>query len=273
MDQITPRNYILLAAAILFCRICQPAFADFTTQGAFTVSSTTGFIGIGTTAPGQMLDIKGTLRTTNFIIGSQSQTSGFQVDSNGNVGIGTTLTTAAALTVMNGNVGIGTWVPGYALHDVATGFIKTLTANKSTFMEVSFGTGSGSQTNFSFGAAFTKVNFHALTGYTLTDLGGNYSAANDWYVAPVTGTYLITTKLRVTDSTTANTSYGQGSGTSAADGPTFLWLQTNTASRNGSQNVVMKHYTAGSNIIMFAYANSTINASDGDFSIFLLTAD
>ena len=29
----------------------------------------------------------------------------------GNVGIGTTFLTTAALTVMNGNVGIGTWVP------------------------------------------------------------------------------------------------------------------------------------------------------------------
>ena len=35
--------------------------------------------------------------------------------SGGNVGIGTTLLTTAALSVMNGNVGIGTWVPGYAL--------------------------------------------------------------------------------------------------------------------------------------------------------------
>ena len=33
----------------------------------------------------------------------------------GNVGIGTTKTTTAALTVMNGNVGIGTWAPTYPL--------------------------------------------------------------------------------------------------------------------------------------------------------------
>lgn len=33
----------------------------------------------------------------------------------GNVGIGTTLVTTAALTVMNGNVGIGTWVPSGSL--------------------------------------------------------------------------------------------------------------------------------------------------------------
>jgi len=33
----------------------------------------------------------------------------------GNVGIGTTLTTLSALTVINGNVGIGTWVPAFSL--------------------------------------------------------------------------------------------------------------------------------------------------------------
>ena len=33
----------------------------------------------------------------------------------GNVGIGTTLLTTAALTVMNGNVGIGTWIPSQEL--------------------------------------------------------------------------------------------------------------------------------------------------------------
>ena len=40
-----------------------------------------------------------------------SSNSGFEVDSTGNVGLGTTSTTAAALSVLNGNVGIGTWIP------------------------------------------------------------------------------------------------------------------------------------------------------------------
>jgi len=52
--------------------------------------------------------------TTNaqLTIGTKGQDN---IDTNGNVGIGTTLTSKAALTVMNGNVGIGTWVPAAVL--------------------------------------------------------------------------------------------------------------------------------------------------------------
>ena len=94
--------------------------------------------------PGQTLDVNGTIRTTNFVMGGQNPVSGFVLTAsdssgdttwasaggvsgwtvsgnnvyeagNGNVGIGTNLLTTAALTVMNGNVGIGTWVPVQAL--------------------------------------------------------------------------------------------------------------------------------------------------------------
>ena len=99
-----------------------------------------GNVGIGSTNPGQTLDVNGTIRTINFTMGGQNPISGFVLTAsdsagdttwasaggvsgwtvsgnnvyetgNGNVGIGTNLLTTAALTVMNGNVGIGTWVP------------------------------------------------------------------------------------------------------------------------------------------------------------------
>lgn len=97
----------------------------------------TGNIGIGSTNPGQALDVKGTIRMTGFNIAAgagankvlTSDASGNGTWGNGssnlwatqnttdqslaagNVAIGTTFTTTAALTVMNGNVGIGTWSP------------------------------------------------------------------------------------------------------------------------------------------------------------------
>lgn len=105
--------------------------------------STVGNVGIGSLAPGQKLDVQGTIRTTGFIL-STTPTSGYVLTSDvngkgtwqpstggsslwntintndvyeangatlGNVGIGTTATTGGSLIVMGGNVGIGTITP------------------------------------------------------------------------------------------------------------------------------------------------------------------
>jgi len=98
----------------------------FNTIPTMTVTGTN--VGVGSTLPGQALDVTGTVRATAFIgNGSQltglsssqwttSNTNDVYLPKNGNVGIGTTITNAgAALSVMNGNVGIGTWVPKTAL--------------------------------------------------------------------------------------------------------------------------------------------------------------
>ena len=116
-----------------------------------------GNVGIGSIAPGQALDVNGTARMTGFQLGN-STTSGYVLTANasgagtwqasagsssgwtvsgsnvyetagGNVGIGTTLLTTAALTVMNGNVGIGTWVPGAALQVVGNGTNSIIASN------------------------------------------------------------------------------------------------------------------------------------------------
>ncbi|MGH7249624.1 MAG: beta strand repeat-containing protein, partial [Minisyncoccia bacterium] len=108
-----------------------------------------GNVGIGSTTPGQKLDVTGTVRTQFFTMSGQTPVAGYVLSasdsagdatwvsvsaaggwtvngnnvyetSGGNVGIGTTLVTTSALTVMNGNVGIGTWKPIGAL-DIKTG--------------------------------------------------------------------------------------------------------------------------------------------------------
>lgn len=71
-------------------------------------------VGIGTTGPVSEFEVNGTVKP-------------FIVDTNSNVGIGTTKTTNAALTVMNGNVGIGTWIPNQAL-DIGTNHVATITS-------------------------------------------------------------------------------------------------------------------------------------------------
>ena len=83
-------------------------FVGGTGEAAFAVMN--GNVGIGTWVPAKPLSVTG------------------DTYHNGNIGVGTTLTTTSALTVMNGNVGIGTWAPGGALQ---VG-INTLVVNMST---------------------------------------------------------------------------------------------------------------------------------------------
>jgi hypothetical protein len=75
------------------------SFVGGTGEAALSVMN--GNVGIGTWVP---LDI---LQVGRY----KSSSGGFEVDSNGNVGIGTLFTSQSAFSVLSGNVGIGTWVP------------------------------------------------------------------------------------------------------------------------------------------------------------------
>ncbi len=60
-------------------------------------NASTGNVGIGSQAPGSLLDVLGNIRTSTLL-------------ATGNVGVGTS-TAQGALVVTNGNVGVGTWAP------------------------------------------------------------------------------------------------------------------------------------------------------------------
>ena len=114
--------------------------------GQLIVPTTNGNVGIGSLAPGQALDVTGTVRAIGLTMSGQTPISGYVLtasDGNGDatwspsssvgtnywlndltgnvgistayaVGIGTSFvggTGEAALSILNGNVGIGTWVP------------------------------------------------------------------------------------------------------------------------------------------------------------------
>ena len=135
--------------------------------GLIVMPANTGNVGLGSLAPGQLLDVQGTIRTINFTMSNHAPIAGYVMTAsdsagdstwsspggvsgwtvsganvyetgNGNVGIGTTLLTTAALTVMDGNVGIGTWVPaktfsltGDSYHNGNIGIGTTLTTTSA----------------------------------------------------------------------------------------------------------------------------------------------
>lgn len=77
------------------------------------LTATADFVAIGTTTPSTSLEIVKQSTNAPLMISSTASSDGnyLIVSSAGNIGIGTTNTTFAAVTMMNGNVGIGTYKP------------------------------------------------------------------------------------------------------------------------------------------------------------------
>ena len=143
--------------------------------------------------------------------------------------------------------------------------------DKTTFLEVKFGNGNGSEQNFTL-SAFSTVNFSGLSGYALDDIGGNYDPITNFYTVPKTGTYLIMTRLRVTDAQGLQENYGHGADIANQDSATFSWFETNT-NRNGSLNQRISSFNKGDKIRMFVYSDTgVLPSSDGSMSIILFTS-
>lgn len=144
-----------------------------------------GNVGIGTWVPSTALDVAGTIVTTGFRLSTGPVAGGVLVSdttgigtwmaastlpitssqwatqnttdvslAGGNVGVGTTITSNAAFSVMNGNVGIGTWLPRAILevngtinltnNIVQTGASTQLDINPITMVRVGRGTNNSS---------------------------------------------------------------------------------------------------------------------------------
>lgn len=78
----------LLLIFLLFPSICLATSYSITNGNLLTVNGN-GNLGIGSTVPGQNLDVFGTLRTNNFILPGNGAASGFILQTSGSTGIGT----------------------------------------------------------------------------------------------------------------------------------------------------------------------------------------
>jgi hypothetical protein len=114
--------------------------------------------------------------------------------------------------------------------------------------------------------SFAKITFSSV----VTDTAAGFSSSTNLYTIPVSGTYMIVTKLRGSDSQTSGASYGQGANLTAVDGSWFSWFVT-APDRNGSINTRVVHLTAGTTVQMYAYADSGLVCSGGEMDIVLLS--
>lgn len=132
--------------------------------------------------------------------------------------------------------------------------------NTNYFCEVTLGNGDGGSTAQDIsGLSFTVIFFD-----TVTDPSGSFDMSNSWYTCPFTGYYKVTTKMRLVDGVTPDSSYGQGSDIypNITDGPNFSWF-VSAPLRNGSLNVRTSHFNQGDLIQMFGYADSGVGLVNG----------
>lgn len=144
---------------------------------------------------------------------------------------------------------------------------------QNAFLDVSFGEGQGSQTNYTLDCDFTTVNFSSLYNYQLNDPGSHFDGGTNVYKVPVHGVYQILTRLRTTDNSLAD-SFGQGSDITNADSPYFMWFENNETAgtnRTSTLNSRISEFQVDDEIRMLSYSDScSTTASDGSMSINLL---
>lgn len=203
-----------------------------------------GNVGVGSLSPGTAVDVNGVVRATSFS-GSASGLTGLPTQwatqnttdvslAGGNVGVGTTFTTTAALTVMNGNVGIGTWTTKQALDVKGTAQIGTYAgtslAAPSNGLIVSGSVGIGTSNP---GASLQVGPFTSLSsGFRVDSTGAVTLAGGATYAINANGI----TMSNSGSFNIKNSSAGSGSSlalTGGANANSNVTIQTSSVTANG----------------------------------------
>ena len=169
--------------------------------------------------------------------------------------VGQTVSVGTASTVQSGSTTTIT-VPvtvtgGSSTGTVAAGALPTLNV----------------ETNASNGVQSVGTSFTTLAmGNVITDTANGWNASANTYTIPNTGTYLIVSRVRLSDGSAAGVSYGQGVNTTNVDGTFFLW-STTVGVRNVSVNTRLVKLTAGQTVNLYAYIDGQSNVWGAALSI------
>lgn len=182
-----------------------------TPQGAVVV--TQGNMGVGTFAPRGLFEV------------TARPNSPFIINSGGNVGIGTVLTSDARVSIMSGNVGVGTWLPLGVFHVVSSDGMHFRVApgggsggcanNTTSSQSVAFGCSNSITNTWAFGSGLLLTGSGSQStsfGYNNTISGAFSFVAGDNNTVGLTRTFGAGSSVAVT----AQIAFAAGEGISAA---------------------------------------------------------
>lgn len=224
-----------------------------------------GNVGVGSTTPGQVLDVQGTVRMKNFTLTGNGAATGYVLtsDSNGDgtwtsgsgtVGIGTanqeavytgsTAIGSGIITDNGTNVGIGSTNPAQAL-DVNGGFRSTLAGNSYINGDLGIGT-NASPTAVLYIPSLEAVNTLTVVQHAVNYTSGSSSSTSVTVSSTGSGhllvamLYSVGTATGVTDGTNSFTHF---SGTFIPDGD--VWYLPSSSSGKTSITVNFSGSVAG----------------------------
>lgn len=116
---------------------------------------------------------------------------------------------------------------------------------------------------------FNKFPIYDVASNTYPD---KFNSNNYTFEIPVTGIYLIYSKVRPIDNTSTR-SYGQGVHISENDGAWFIWNNTLSgadANRNGLQNTRIAKFNNGDLLRLYTYVGQYTEFSAAALQIYLL---
>jgi hypothetical protein len=139
----------------------------------------------------------------------------------------------------------------------------------TTVFTATLGNGAGATTNFTAGTStFVTVPLPAV----VKNIGGGvWNAANNTYAAPVSGTYIIKSTIRLTDGSSSRNVY-QAVNTVNSDIPDGVW-QTNSGSGRWTMLYTrIAYFNQGDLMRLYMYSDGTpATVSDASLNISLLS--